>query len=263
MTQLVHLCFALTALHTSWQVVPSHVRCRDVLSDLPRTALSNLPRTVLSDLSRTVLSELPRTALSQLLRTALSDLPQNCALRPSQACICYILASSHEKGNPIFSVADTKRKFGRKPWSEDVISIDLYVDCSIVIKHRLKGTMGEKWFQLAHAIDLKQTLLKLPSLSREISWPVVGNKHKNARNTKKDKSNLDLRRSLRSKKRTLYVDNKSVRPSIPSVCRCRSVRDNFFFPLNSLTVLFTDSSRASSSFVKIGLSKSYFTSGGT
>jgi hypothetical protein len=54
---------------------------------------------------------------------------------------------------------------------------------------------------------------------------MVCNMYKNARNTKKDKGHLDLRRSLRSKKRKLYVDNKLVRPSFPSACRCRSVRD--------------------------------------
>ena len=118
-----------------------------------------------------------------------------------------------------------EKKLSRKPWSEDVTLTDLHIESSIVLKRRLKGTMGEKWFHLAHAIDLKQILLKVLSLRREISWLMVGSVYKNTRNTEKEKSNLYLRRSLRNKKRTLYVDNKSVRPPIPSVCRCRSVRD--------------------------------------
>lgn len=158
-----------------------------------------------------------------------------------------------------------KESLSRKPWSEDVTSIDLYIEGSIVLKRRLKGTMGEKWFHLAHAIDLKQTLLKLPSLIREISWFMVCNMHKNARNTKKDKRHLELRRSLRSKKRTPYVDNKLVRPSVLSVCRCRSVKDKIVCRIfmKFCICVFMKSSRASASFVKIGLSKSHFTSGRT
>lgn len=155
-----------------------------------------------------------------------------------------------------------KENLSRNPWSEDETSTDLYIDSSIVLKRRLKGTMGEKWFHLAHTKDLKQTLSKLPSLSREISWLMVGSMYKNTRNAKEDKSNLHFRRSLRSKKRTLYVNNKSVRPPF---LQCVGVvvpgtKSFVGFSWNSVSVLFTKSSRASPSFVKIGLSKSYFTS---
>jgi hypothetical protein len=148
-----------------------------------------------------------------------------------------------------------KENLSRKPWSDDVTSTDLSTEGSIILKRRLKGTMGD-------AINLKQTLLKLPSLSREISWLMVGNKYKNTMDTKKDKSNLDLRLYLRSKKRTLYVANKSVRPFLPCVGVVVSGTKSFAgFSWNSVSVLFTKSSQASASFVKIGLSKSYFTSG--
>ena len=163
--------FCLATFHTSPQVVPNLVRCR--------TALWELPRTVLSDLPRTVLSELPNPA-------SLTSLP--------------VLMTKGARFS-LFQVR--KENLSRKPWSEDVTSTDLYTETSMALKRRLKGTTGEKWFHLAHAIDLKQALLKRPSLSREISWLMVGSMYKNTRNTKKDKSNLDFRRSLRSKKRTL------------------------------------------------------------
>ena len=67
------------------------------------------------------------------------------------------------------SLLQVRKETESETLSEGVTSTNLYIESSIVIKRRLKVTMGEKWFHLAHATDVKQALLKLPSLSQEIS----------------------------------------------------------------------------------------------